>query len=353
MKNSEWGAAAYLAYSPYGRNGNELAVNQCSNFYTGAGPGIGNSNIYNSTYTYNADSVKNFSLGTKIVSVITASFVNGTSIPLSPYHVQSDYILFRNLTGHSKTFSLVTKTVTDSELDITTTETYTYDQLLRTLSPKTVTSTNSDGKVFKTINVYPFECTSTICDSMYIKNYADQVVSSRQYAGDTFLKMDSTLYLAHNGWFYPYKQYEQRHGGSMFEKLQLCDYNTHGNPRTIIENQTDKTALIWSFNGAYPVARISGKTFAELSAFSSTSNKIGQVESVTSPRPRYNTFNPSIPFGNNIETIVDITVKIDNEKKEYVGVPSNTSIHEYGNVVITESRDAMISEVNSMLQTSK
>lgn len=81
--------------------------------------------------------------------------------------------------------------------------------------------------------------------------------------------------------------------------------------------------------------------------------KIGQVESVTSPRPRYNTFNPSIPFGNNIETIVDITVKIDNEKKEYVGVPSNTSIHEYGNVVITESRDAMISEVNSMLQTSK
>ena len=238
---------------------------------------------YYETYTYNPDSVKNFSLGTKIVSVITASFVNGTSIALNPYHVQSDYILFRNLTGHSKTFSLVTKTVTDSELDITTTETYTYDQLLRTLSPKTVTSTNSDGKVFKTINVYPFECTSTICDSMYIKNYADQVVSSRQYAGDTFLKMDSTLYLAHNGWFYPYKQYEQRHGGSMFEKLQLCDYNTHGNPRTIIENQTDKTALIWSFNGAYPVARISGKTFAELSAFSSTSNKIGQVESAVSP----------------------------------------------------------------------
>lgn len=55
MKNSEWGAVAYLTYSPYGRNGNELAVNQCSSYYTGAGLGSGTSTIYNSTYSYSAD----------------------------------------------------------------------------------------------------------------------------------------------------------------------------------------------------------------------------------------------------------------------------------------------------------
>ena len=55
MKNSEWGAVAYLTYSPYGRNGEELAVNQCSSYYTGAGPGLGDSTIYNSTYAYSAD----------------------------------------------------------------------------------------------------------------------------------------------------------------------------------------------------------------------------------------------------------------------------------------------------------
>ena len=55
MKNSEWGAVAYLTYSPYGRNGEELAVNQCYNFYTGAGPGLGDSTIYNSTYAYSVD----------------------------------------------------------------------------------------------------------------------------------------------------------------------------------------------------------------------------------------------------------------------------------------------------------
>ena len=57
MKNSEWGAVAYLTYSPYGRNGEELAVNQCSSFYTGAGKGKGTSTIYNSTYEYSVTDV--------------------------------------------------------------------------------------------------------------------------------------------------------------------------------------------------------------------------------------------------------------------------------------------------------
>jgi len=55
LKNSEWGACVYLTHSQYGRNGNEIAVNQCSNKITGAGPGTGDSNIYNSTYTYDTN----------------------------------------------------------------------------------------------------------------------------------------------------------------------------------------------------------------------------------------------------------------------------------------------------------
>lgn len=53
MKNSEWGAVAYLAQSVYGKN-SEVAVNQCSYYITGAGPGLGNSNVYNSNYAYNS-----------------------------------------------------------------------------------------------------------------------------------------------------------------------------------------------------------------------------------------------------------------------------------------------------------
>lgn len=63
--------------------------------------------------------------------------------------------------------------------------------------------------------------------------------------------------------------------------------------------------------------------------------KVGQVEGVSQPR-----FNPGTGLMG--VTIVDIAVKIDNEKKDFIGVPSNVSIHEYGNVVISESREQMI-----------
>ncbi len=39
MKNSEWGAVAYLTESKYGRNGTEITVNSNSNYYTGGGSG--------------------------------------------------------------------------------------------------------------------------------------------------------------------------------------------------------------------------------------------------------------------------------------------------------------------------
>ena len=63
MKNSEWGAVAYLAQSAYGRNGNEIGINQ--NYlglytdgteiprYTGAGPG-GTADVQGTMYEYDA-----------------------------------------------------------------------------------------------------------------------------------------------------------------------------------------------------------------------------------------------------------------------------------------------------------
>ena len=50
MKNSEWGAVAYLTHSKYGRDGKEVSVNQSSNYITGAGRGEGDNAIYNETY---------------------------------------------------------------------------------------------------------------------------------------------------------------------------------------------------------------------------------------------------------------------------------------------------------------
>jgi len=47
--------------------------------------------------------------------------------------------------------------------------------------------------------------------------------------------------------------------------------------------------------------------------------------------------------------VVDIKTRIDNDTKEFV-VPSNLSVHTYGDYTLSENKEAMISEVDSLLQ---
>lgn len=74
----------------------------------------------------------------------------------------------------------------------------------------------------------------------------------------------------------------------------------------------------------------------------------GPIESVSLPRPKYNTFNP------NMEMIVDITANIAGERREFKGVP-NASIANFGDTafIIAENKDALTSYITSMMQNSK
>lgn len=56
----------------------------------------------------------------------------------------------------------------------------------------------------------------------------------------------------------------------------------------------------------------------------------------------YQTYNPSVSFGANLQTAVDIVVKLGDDRKEFIGVPSTAIIHSYGDYVISESKDSMI-----------
>ena len=79
----------------------------------------------------------------------------------------------------------------------------------------------------------------------------------------------------------------------------------------------------------------------------------GYVESVSTPHPMYPSYNPSVSFGANLQTAVDVTVKLGDDRKEFVGVPSTSVIHSYGDYVLSESKDSMIQEVTTMLENSK
>ena len=67
----------------------------------------------------------------------------------------------------------------------------------------------------------------------------------------------------------------------------------------------------------------------------------------------YPNYNPNVSFGANLQTVVDIVVKVNDDKKEFVGVPSTATIHSYCDYVISESKDSMIDEVQAMMENSK
>ena len=53
MKNTEWGAVAYLTESKYGRNGTEIAINNSSSYITGISGGTASASSSTTTYVYN------------------------------------------------------------------------------------------------------------------------------------------------------------------------------------------------------------------------------------------------------------------------------------------------------------
>lgn len=80
--------------------------------------------------------------------------------------------------------------------------------------------------------------------------------------------------------------------------------------------------------------------------------RIGQVESVSNPQPKYSS-QFSVPAFGQSEMTVDVRVKVDDEIMEFKQLGANASIANSGNVVVSDSKDAMSSEVEGLLRTSK
>lgn len=78
--------------------------------------------------------------------------------------------------------------------------------------------------------------------------------------------------------------------------------------------------------------------------------KVGKVCSVTSPQPKYSNYPPYTQ-----ENTVDIKVEVDGSMMEFNKVPGNLNIANFGaaGMVISESKEAMLQEVENLLQTSR
>ena len=80
--------------------------------------------------------------------------------------------------------------------------------------------------------------------------------------------------------------------------------------------------------------------------------RVGQVVSVSNPQPKYGQFGAQ-SFGGQPEMTVDVRVKVDEETMDFKQLNANASIANSGNVVVSDSKDAMSAEVEGLLRTSK
>lgn len=81
--------------------------------------------------------------------------------------------------------------------------------------------------------------------------------------------------------------------------------------------------------------------------------KIGQVVSVSNPQSKFPTYQPGQMSMQGMETTVDIKVKMQDGEAEFKQLPSNAQIANSGTLVVSESREAMLSEVEALLKMSR
>lgn len=79
--------------------------------------------------------------------------------------------------------------------------------------------------------------------------------------------------------------------------------------------------------------------------------KVAQVVSVSNPTPRYNV--PANGLYQQPEQVVDVSVKAGEETLEFKQLPTQQTIANSGNVVVSDSREAMLSEVEGMKRVSQ
>ena len=81
--------------------------------------------------------------------------------------------------------------------------------------------------------------------------------------------------------------------------------------------------------------------------------KVGHVISVSNPQAKYSKYVPGQFTPQGMDTVVDVKVSVNDEQIEFKQLPSNMQIANSGDVVVSESREAMSAEVEGMLRQSE
>jgi hypothetical protein len=81
--------------------------------------------------------------------------------------------------------------------------------------------------------------------------------------------------------------------------------------------------------------------------------KIGQVVSVGKPMPAAPVQTPGLMLGMNQQFQITIRAKIDGQEGDFNQLLTTESVHDYGNMLITDNRESLLSEIDKIRMKSQ
>lgn len=81
--------------------------------------------------------------------------------------------------------------------------------------------------------------------------------------------------------------------------------------------------------------------------------KMGQVLNVGQPTPVYNTQTAGITMGLHPTMEVAIRAKVEDKEGDFSHLPAGQSVYDYGNMVVADSREAMLSEIDNISRNAQ
>lgn len=191
-------------------------------------------------------------------------------------------IIYTDVRGYRKLQKLTSVKTTDYERNVVATRTYQYDPQLRCLQPITETTTNSDGDNYTTKTYYPFQQTGTVYSNMTAKNYVDTPIKKEKYCNSALLSTDLTTYQQVSDKFLPANISQQKGNNASRVLVRYERYDSKGNPQYLTTLDNRKIVILWGYNYRYPIARIEGLTYSEVTAKISEST-ISSIASGAAP----------------------------------------------------------------------
>ncbi|MDE6457220.1 MAG: hypothetical protein K2L31_01315, partial [Muribaculum sp.] len=214
--------------------------------------------VLTESFHYEGTGLHTFDIGVRIVCKYTSWTTSSGGFPLVWGYQEidnyPDFLEYAPVTATAKAFNQVRKTVTDHVTGVVTEHTYTYDPQLRTLKPRSVAFTDSDGSRDSTRYEFPFDYTDKT--SVFMAEYMpDAVLSVERFRDGARASRTETSYVQDNGkmWAFPVSVSTAYGDDTLQERERVLTRGAGNRPTAILVNTVDTTRIEWDKNGLYPL----------------------------------------------------------------------------------------------------